>query len=143
MHFGFGFFFKKKKEIQITAAKHYPQMLSTFASLPKAIHRLLRTQRVRQQQTHPLPRFKGSLSLQGPDSFSCHRQLCQVHVFCLPVAVGELEHTVPLPLHSAHHCVRRVLLHFTCDSRKTISVLKRPWLKTQEDYCLQNHSASF
>lgn len=122
LHFFFLFIFisRKHEKIRITAAKHYPQILPTFAGFPKALTILLRTTRLRQKQTNTLPRFKGALLLQGPDSFSCHRELCQVHVFGLPVVVGELKHTVPLPLHSAHHRVRHVLLHFTCDSRKEI-----------------------
>lgn len=81
--------------------------------------RLLRTKKGQTKiNVWILPRFKWSLLLNGPDSFSCHRQLCQVHIFCLPVAVGEFKHAVPLPLHSAHHCVGCVLLHFTRDSRK-------------------------
>lgn len=62
-----------------------------------------------------IPGLHGPLLLQGSKLLRIHRQGGRVDDFGLPVAIGELQGAVPLPVRFADDGVGWVVLHFSCD----------------------------
>lgn len=69
-----------------------------------------------------LPGLIGSLKLIGPYSFSGDREFGNVYDTCLTICVGKLQHAVPLPLHTTHHCVGGVVFDLRVHPEEHISV---------------------
>lgn len=68
-----------------------------------------------------IPGLHGPLLLQRSKLLRIHRQGGRVDDFGLPVAVGELQGAVPLPVRFADDGVGGVVLHFSCDPELTRS----------------------